>query len=66
VNRPVTGWRPYRTPVPCLYLCGSCTHPGGNITGLPGHNAAAAIAEDLGIAPWWNPLNLEALWSRLP
>lgn len=66
VNRPFPGLRPYRTPVPCLYLCGSCTHPGGNITGLPGYNAAAAIAEDLGIKPWWNPPRLEDLWSGLP
>jgi phytoene dehydrogenase-like protein len=65
-DRPLPGVRPYRTPVPCLYLCGSCTHPGGNITGLPGHNAARAIAEDLGITPWWDPPNLEEAWARLP
>jgi phytoene dehydrogenase-like protein len=64
VHRPVAGWRPYRTPVPALYLCGACTHPGGNITGLPGYNAAAAIAADLGITAWWNPPHLEALWGR--
>lgn len=66
VDRPFAGLRPYRTPAPGLYLCGACTHPGGNITGLPGYNAARAIAEDLGIAPWWNPPSLEDLWSRLP
>jgi phytoene dehydrogenase-like protein len=38
--RPVPGWGRYRTPVEGLYLCGSGTHPGGGITGLPGMNAA--------------------------
>ena len=33
-----------------LYLCGSSSHPGGNITGLPGYNAAHAIRSDLGIS----------------
>ena len=65
-DRPIAGLRPYCTPAPALYLCGACTHPGGNITGLPGYNAARAIAEDLGIRPWWNPPDLEGLWSRLP
>jgi len=66
VSRPLPDLRPYRTPAPGLYLCGACTHPGGNITGQPGYNAARAIAEDLGMRPWWNPPDLEDLWSRLP
>ncbi|MFQ5875155.1 MAG: phytoene desaturase family protein, partial [Dehalococcoidia bacterium] len=37
----------YRAPVQHLYLCGSGTHPGGEITGAPGHNAAMAILKDL-------------------
>lgn len=44
--RPVPGWARYRTPVPGLYLCGSAAHPGGGVTGAPGHNAAQAILED--------------------
>ncbi|MFZ9682305.1 MAG: hypothetical protein ACO3DQ_03765 [Cephaloticoccus sp.] len=28
-----------------LYLCGSGSHPGGNITGLPGYNAAHVILQ---------------------
>jgi len=64
-DRPLPGQRPYRTPAPGLYLCGACTHPGGNITGLPGYNAARAIAEDLGIKPWWDPPDLAERWSRL-
>lgn len=33
----------YRTPIKNLYLCGSGTHPGGGVTGLPGYNAAREI-----------------------
>lgn len=52
-NRPFPGAGCYRTPVPGLYLCGGSTHPGGNITGLCGYNAAAVIAADLNVARWW-------------
>jgi phytoene dehydrogenase-like protein len=45
--RPVTGYANYRLPVAGLYLCGSGAHPGGGVTGLPGHNAAREIAKDL-------------------
>jgi len=34
-------------PVEGLYLCGSGTHPGGGVTGAPGHNAAREIHRDL-------------------
>jgi phytoene dehydrogenase-like protein len=34
-------------PLQRLYLCGSGAHPGGGVTGAPGHNAAAAIIADL-------------------
>lgn len=44
--RPVLGYADYRAPVDKLYLCGSGAHPGGGVTGLPGHNAARAIARD--------------------
>jgi len=36
----------YATPVPGLYLCGSGAHPGGGVTGAPGHNAAQKILSD--------------------
>lgn len=36
----------YATPVPGLYLCGSGSHPGGGVTGAPGHNAAQRILKD--------------------
>ena len=46
-RRPLPGWSDYRTPVEGLYLCGGGTHPGGEVTGAPGHNAAHAILTDL-------------------
>lgn len=45
--RPVMGHANYRMPVDGLYLCGSGAHPGGGVTGVPGHNAARAIIKDL-------------------
>jgi phytoene dehydrogenase-like protein len=44
--RPLPGWAKYRTPIRGLYLCGSGTHPGGGVTGAPGHNAAREILRD--------------------
>ena len=44
--RPLPGWAQYRTPIRNLYLCGSGTHPGGGVTGVPGHNAAREILRD--------------------
>ena len=45
--RPVLGHGNYRSPVKGLYMCGSGTHPGGGVTGAPGHNAAREILKDL-------------------
>lgn len=45
--RPVLGHGDYRSPVRGLYMCGSGTHPGGGVTGAPGHNAAREIIRDL-------------------
>ncbi len=44
--RPVAGWSQYRTPVDGLYLCGAGAHPGGGVTGAPGHNAAHQVLRD--------------------
>ena len=44
--RPVPGWSGYHTPIDNLYLCGSGTHPGGGITGLPGYYAASQILKN--------------------
>ncbi|PYM66676.1 MAG: hypothetical protein DMD79_02325 [Candidatus Rokuibacteriota bacterium] len=45
-NRPMPGWAHYRTPIKGLYLCGAGVHPGGEVTGAPGHNAAQAMLAD--------------------
>ncbi|HYX19959.1 MAG TPA: NAD(P)/FAD-dependent oxidoreductase [Thermoanaerobaculia bacterium] len=44
--RPVGGWARYRTPVEGLYLCGAGAHPGGGVTGAPGHNASRQVLRD--------------------
>ena len=44
--RPMLGHADYRSPVRGLYHCGSGSHPGGGVTGAPGHNAAQAILSD--------------------
>jgi phytoene dehydrogenase-like protein len=44
--RPMLGYGNYRGPLPGLYMCGSGTHPGGGVTGAPGHNAAREILAD--------------------
>ena len=48
--RPMIGAADYRMPLPGLYLCGSGAHPGGGVTGAPGHNAAQAVLADR--RPW--------------
>jgi len=49
INRPLPELSKYRTPVKNLYLCGSSTHPGGGVTGLPGYLAARTLLEDIGL-----------------
>jgi len=44
--RPALGYADYRSPVAGLYLCGAGAHPGGGVTGMPGHNAARRILQD--------------------
>ena len=44
--RPLPDCSQYRTPIRGLYLCGAGTHPGGGVTGAPGHNAARMILKD--------------------
>ena len=48
--RPLIGWAQYRTPIKGLYLCGAGTHPGGEITGQCGANAAKEIIQDFASA----------------
>ena len=45
--RPMIGYGNYRSPIKNLYLCGAGTHPGGGVTGAPGHNAAYEILKDI-------------------
>ena len=45
--RPMLGYADYRGPIDGLYMCGSATHPGGGVTGMPGYNAAAEMLKDL-------------------
>lgn len=41
--RPTYEAAQYATPIPGLYLCSAGSHPGGDITGAAGHNAAREI-----------------------
>jgi phytoene dehydrogenase-like protein len=45
-NRPLPELARYRAPLPGLYLCGAGQHPGGEVTGPPGHNAAQTVLYD--------------------
>jgi phytoene dehydrogenase-like protein len=60
INRPLPELSRYRTPVKNLYLCGSSTHPGGGVTGLPGYLAARTLLEDIGLVKRrrQNPINI--------
>ncbi|MGH7701780.1 MAG: phytoene desaturase family protein [Gemmatimonadales bacterium] len=35
----------YRTPMPGVFLCGACTHPGGSVIAINGRNAAMEVLE---------------------
>ncbi len=45
-TRPMLGHGNYRSPIKGLYMCGAGTHPGGGVTGAPGHNCANEIIRD--------------------
>jgi phytoene dehydrogenase-like protein len=47
--RPLLGYADYRGPVKGLYLCGAGAHPGGGVTGAPGHNCAREVLRDFGL-----------------
>jgi phytoene dehydrogenase-like protein len=64
-HRPFPGAGAYRTHIDNLYLCGSSSHPGGNVTGLPGYNAAQVILGDLGIEAEWAPTPIAARLAAL-
>jgi phytoene dehydrogenase-like protein len=50
-SRPLPGWGAYRTPIPGLYHAAASSHPGGQVTGIPGHNAAVRALLDAGVKP---------------
>jgi phytoene dehydrogenase-like protein len=45
-RRPIAHYADYRSPIAGLYQCGASMHPGGGVTGVPGHNAAKVILSD--------------------
>ena len=45
-QRPLPEIANYRGPLAGMYLCGSGSHPWGEVCGAPGHNAAQAILQD--------------------
>ncbi|MCG7505396.1 phytoene desaturase family protein [Mesorhizobium retamae] len=45
-SRPAPHFAAHRSPVAGLYICGASAHPGGGVTGIPGHNAASVILKD--------------------
>ena len=47
-KRPARHFSDYRSPISGLYQCGASTHPGGGVSGVPGHNAARVVLQDLG------------------
>jgi phytoene dehydrogenase-like protein len=61
--RPVLGYAAYQMPIPGLYLCGAGAHPGGGVTGVPGHNCAREILKQLK-SPWANVLRWANSGSR--
>lgn len=64
-DRPFAGAGHYRAHLKNLYLCGSCCHPGGNVTGLPGYNCAQVVHADLGLKAAWAPEPAEQALAKL-
>lgn len=44
--RPIPGYADHRSPIKGLYMCGSGTHPGGGVMGVPGRNCAGVVLKD--------------------
>jgi phytoene dehydrogenase-like protein len=59
--RPVPGLGSYRTPAKHLFLCGSGTHPGGGVTGVPGYNCARVVLAE---RRWSSLLSRRSLRGR--
>ena len=54
----------YRTPIRGLYMAGSAAHPGGAISGGAGYVCARIVCDDLGIKPWWKPMDARRAIER--
>lgn len=48
--RPIPEMGQFRSTVPNVYLCGAGSHPGSGVSMGPGHNAARAVCDDLGLS----------------
>ncbi len=48
-GRPAAGMTGHGDPVPGLFLCGAGSHPGGDVHGAPGYNAAQAALREVAI-----------------
>ena len=44
--RPIPDYGDYRSPVEGFYLCGSGTHPGGGVSGIPARNCSQVVLKD--------------------
>ncbi len=55
----------YTTPIERLYMAGSACHPGGAISGGAGYISAGIIARDLGLTPWWKPVDARRALARI-
>jgi phytoene dehydrogenase-like protein len=51
--RPMLGHGAYRGPIKGLYMCGAGTHPGGGVTGAPGHNCAHEVLRERTMLGKW-------------
>ncbi len=45
--RPMLGSGQYQTEISNVFMCGSGTHPGGGVSGIPGHNSAREILKKI-------------------
>lgn len=63
-TRPLPECAAYRTPLDGLYLCGSGCHPGGGVSGVPGHNAAQTVIHDLNLPASLRPPRASADHAR--
>lgn len=54
----------HRTPITGLYMSGSACHRSGAISGRAGWASAGVIARNLGLKPWWKPVDARKAFER--